>query len=142
MQKVKFSLLLFFTIVFILVCNGDDYFRVGHWGVYPEPNTVQVSDNDQRLLRESEANILQAWLMDKSYYKKPVYDTFASTHPDAYRDIENVMFDHLDTTNIDYIAGYTYPSGEVHLELNYAASVSWRGDSQFAGNSSSSLFIG
>ena len=115
------KIILVFLPLFILFCRpaqkavNKDIFRVGYWAVFPAPDILHISSNERRLLANSGANVIQAWLTDNTDEKRPVYDKYAHVYNGClYRQIEDAWLDYLDSLNtadsqkqLVYIAGYT-----------------------------------
>ncbi len=108
-----------FTLLFIVLLNylsaQNDFFRVGFWGIFPAPDTSFVSPNEKILLENSNANVIQAWLLANDRHIDKILKQLIGRgrYQWPVRQIENIWFNYLDSLNkanpanaVYHIVGY------------------------------------
>ena len=62
MYRKSYGFIIIFSFLLNYLYAQNDFFRVGYWGIFPAPDTLKVSDTEKRLIENSNANTIQAWL--------------------------------------------------------------------------------
>jgi len=115
MYRKSYGFIIIFSFLLNYLYAQNDFFRVGYWGIFPAPDTSFVSYEEKNLLKNSNANIIQAWLLANDPHIDSVLKQLVGHCQYGWpvRHIEDVWFDYLDslnTTNPDravyHVVGY------------------------------------